>query len=306
MGIDVTILGSGSARPTAHRLPSSHAVAHGRHLFLVDCGEGTQIQMCRCGLSYERVDAIFLTHLHADHTLGIFGLIASMSMTGRRMPLHVFAHPDLEAILQRGIDFFIAHQNFEIKFHPVQDQEPELIYSNRRLTVTSIPLRHRIPTTGYLFQEKPFPRNIHKDAIETLGLTLAQIASLKRGESVELPDGRRFSSEELTYVKRQPASYAYLSDTLYSERAASFIKGVDLLYHEATYLHENLDLARQTGHSTARQAGQIAQIAEAQKLIIGHYSARYRDLHPLLQEAQEVFPSTVLAKEGEVHRVTWR
>ena len=267
MPLDVVILGSGSAKPSATRCPSAHAVVHNRHLFLVDCGEGTQMQMCKCGLAIENVRAVFLTHLHADHVLGIFGLLASLSMSGRREDLDVYAHASFQPILEQNVRFFIVHMNFQVRFHAFDPEQNACVYEDRHLTVSTIPLRHRVPTAGFLFQEKPFPPNIWPEAIARHRLGLAEIASLKAG------------------------------------RAASMVQGVDLLYHEATYMHELLPLARQTGHSTALQAGQFAALAHVGKLIIGHYSARYSNVHPLLAEARSAFPNVVLAREGEAHRV---
>lgn len=263
------------------------------------------MQMRRFGLPIERTEAVFITHLHADHVLGLFGLIASLSMTGRREPLHIFADPSFESVLRENVRFFVVHLNFEICFHPVDPQHPDTVYSDPRFTVTTIPLRHRIATVGYLFRETPYQPNIRREAIAHHGLSLAEIAALKRGESVRSETATPIEPHDVTYYKRQPVSYAYLTDTLYSERAISFIQGVDLLYHEATYSDELLDLARQTGHSTASQAAQVALRAGATKLIIGHYSARYKDLAPLLDEARSLFPNTALAHEGEVHRIAW-
>ena len=303
MPLDVVILGSGSAKPSATRCPSAHAVLHNRHLFLVDCGEGTQMQMCKCGLAIENVRAVFLTHLHADHVLGIFGLLASLSMSGRREDLDVYAHASFQPILEQNVRFFIVHMNFQVRFHAFDPEQNACVYEDRHLAVSTIPLRHRVPTAGFLFHEKPFPPNIRPEAIVRHRLGLAEIASLKEGHDVERESGEVIYAREVLYQKRHPVAYAYLSDTLYSERAASMVQGVDLLYHEATYMHELLPLARQTGHSTALQAGQFAALAHVGKLIIGHYSARYSNVHPLLAEARSAFPNVVLAREGEAHRV---
>ncbi len=302
MPFELTILGSGSARPTATRWPSAHALQCGKTLYLVDCGEGTQMQMARARLAPERVGAIFLSHLHADHVLGVFGLLATLSMTSRTAPLYIHAHRDFESILRSNFDFFVSRQNFELVFCPFE-ASAGLIFENGDLTVSTVPLDHRVPTCGFVIREKPSLPNIRKEKVEEFGLHHEQVRALKRGESVVAPDGRVVAPGQVLYRKHSPSSYAYMSDTRYVPAIAQYFHGVDLLYHEATYLHDLAELAKEVGHSTARQAAEVAALAEAKTLVIGHYSARYTNLEPLLEEARSFFPNTSLAREGDLHTI---
>ena len=300
---ELVVLGSGSAKPTAFRVPSAQALCVGRKIYLIDCGEGTQMQLCKAALPMERVAVVFITHLHADHSLGLFGLIASLSMSGRTAPLEIFAHAALKPILDSVIAFFVVHLNFEIIFHPLPETSGEVIYTDRQLSVSTIPLHHRIPTMGFKFQEHPIPPNIHQEVVEKYSLDRQQIATLKRGEDLLLDSGEYLRTTEALYQRRQPRSFAYMSDTLYTTTAARYVTDVDLLYHEATYRHDLLTLAKTTGHSTAQQAAQFAQLAGVKRLLIGHYSARYTDLTPLLEEAKAFFENTVLARELDVYQI---
>lgn len=300
---DLVVLGSGSAKPTAHRAPSAQALCVGRKIYLIDCGEGTQMQLAKAALPMERVAVVFITHLHADHALGLFGLIASLSMSGRTSPLEIFAHADFKPILDTVVAFFVVHLNFEILFHPLPDAPGEVIYTDRQLSVSTIPLHHRVPTTGFKFQEHPIPPNVRKEFVEKYSLNRQQIATLKRGEDLQLESGESIRTADALYQRHLPRSFAYMSDTLYTSTAAQYVQDVDLLYHEATYMQDLLPLAKTTGHSTAQQAAQFALHAGVKRLIIGHYSARYTDLTPLLEEAKALFPNTILARELDVHQL---
>ncbi len=300
----LVILGSGSARPTAHRAPSAQALCIGRRIYLVDCGEATQMQLSKAAIPLERIAAVFVTHLHADHTLGLFGLLASLSMTGRTAPLAIYAHAPLEAMIAHIIELFIAHLNFEICFHALPDEPGAEIYSDSQISVTTIPLHHRIPTLGFKFAEHPLPPNIRPEIVARYQLSRHEIARLKAGEEVALTsEATILRPSEVLYQRRPPRAFAYMTDTLFTASAAPFVRGVDLLYHEATYTQDLLPLAKQTGHSTAQQAAEFARLAEVKRLVIGHYSARYHDLEPLLAEAQHIFPATVLAKELDIHTI---
>ena len=299
----LVVLGSGSASPTACRAPSAQALCIGRRIYLVDCGEGTQMQLSKATIPLERIVAIFVTHLHADHALGLFGLIASLSMTGRTAPLAVYAHAPLEAMLEHIIELFIAHLNFEIRFYPLPEEAGAEIYTDSQISVSTIPLHHRIKTCGFKFAEHPLPPNLRPEIIEQYQLSRQEIALLKERKEVTLSNGVVLRPDEVLYYRRTPRTFAYMSDTLFTASAAPFVQGVDLLYHEATYTQDLLSLAKQTGHATAQQAAEFASLAQAKRLIIGHYSARYHDLAPLLAEAQQIFPATVLAKELDIHTI---
>ena len=305
MPFDITILGSGSAMPVAHRHPAAQALRVGRHLFLIDCGEGAQLQLRRARLPMEQLVAIFITHLHGDHVLGLVPLLSSLNMTSRSQPLRIYAHAALEPVLQASMELFVGELRFRYIFCPLDPRGGERIYEDRQLTVDTVLLHHRVPCVGFLFREKPPQPNIRQGVLRGHALGVEQIRMLKSGRDVELPSGDVIRASEALYQRRLPVSYAYMSDTRYSESEAQAVSGVDLLYHEATFLEDELPRARATGHTTARQAGQVAKLAGVGKLIIGHFSSRYMDLEPFLEEAQAMFPRTVLAREGETHRVAY-
>lgn len=298
MEFSLTTMGTASAHPIVNRYPSAHVVnIHGR-LFLIDCGEGVQVQLCRCGYSFAKIDNIFISHLHGDHVFGIFGLLSTMSLTGRTAPLHLYAPKDFGSI----VTFFLSHfgegVKFEITHHPLDMKEPELVFSSKSADVFAFPLNHRIPTFGFLFKERDPQKNIHKWKIEADDLTLREIAQLKNGEDVVRENGEILKNEEYTYVPYVARSAAYCSDTAPFPKLTEWIKGVDLLYHEATFGDDLVEMAKATFHSTARQAAQVAVEAGVKKLVVGHYSSRYKDINLLLTQAQEVFPGTILGKEG--------
>lgn len=308
MAFDIVILGCGSARPMAMRHPAAQALVTQRHIYLIDCGEGTQMQMARASLPLERIRAIFLTHLHADHLLGLFGVITSLSMSSRVKPLHIYAHPNLEPWLEFNIRFHVEHKRFPIQFHPIPPAEeltPQAppIYQDKAIRVMGIPLDHRIPTTGFRFQEVATPPNIRQEVVKKYQLVPQQIYHLKQGHALSLANEKVLTPSKALYHKRYPASYAYLSDTRYCPSVLPYIEGIELLYHEATYCADLKELAHTTGHSTAQQAATIARDAKVCKLLVGHYSRRYTTLTPLLEEAQAVFPNTRLAMELDLHRV---
>lgn len=298
MTFSVTILGSSSALPTSKRFPSAHVLNVHERLFLIDCGEGTQIQLRRFKLPMNRINHIFLTHSHGDHVLGIFGLISTFNLLGRKSDLHVYGVADFEEIFYKNIDYFTDQMSFKVIYHVVDPFKVETIYSDKHVVVTTLPLRHRVPTVGYLFREAPRPLNIRKELIAKYNLSLAEIVKIKNGSDYTLNDGTVIPNAELTYISSLPRSYAYCSDTLYSERLVGLVKNVDLLYHEATFLHSDLRLARLTGHSTAQQAATVALKAGVGKLLIGHFSSRYKNEKDLQREAQEIFPATEVVNDG--------
>ena len=301
MTFRVTILGSSSALPTVRKHPSAHALNVHEQFFLIDCGEGTQTQLRRYGISPLKINSIFLTHLHGDHVFGLFGLLSTLGLLGRRTPLHIFAPHPVEAILYSHLQYFDAELPYRLQITEVDTCKYQLIYENKTLEVWTVPLRHRVPTAGYLFREKAPPRNIRKELIPAYGLSLAQIQAAKQGRDIALSDGTLVPNAVLTYQPYIPRSYAYLSDTAYSAKAAGLVAGADLLYHEATFRDADRGLARQTGHSTTLQAAKAALAAGAGRLLIGHFSSRYRDDAALVGEARTLFPATDAAVEGD----TW-
>ncbi|MDR0907057.1 MAG: ribonuclease Z [Rikenellaceae bacterium] len=303
MRFEVTILGSSSASPTAGRHHSAHVLNVREQFYLVDCGEGTQSRLMRAGVSPLKINAIFITHTHGDHIYGLAPLISSLGLAGKKIPLKIFG----PAELGRMIDFYqndFGHPvDFEIQFTAVDTTKNQLIFENKSLEVWTIPLRHRVPTTGYLFREKQGEPNVRKELIERYGLGIAQIVAVKRGEDITLEDGRTVPAAELTYFANRPRSYAYCSDTLSSGKVAGIVSGVDLLYHEATFADSDRHLAKETGHSTATGAAKIASKAGVGRLIIGHFSSRYKELAPLEEEARAVFPESHLAIEGKTFAI---
>jgi ribonuclease Z len=267
--------------------------------FLIDCGEGTQDRMRQYGISPLKLNAIFISHLHGDHVFGLPGVLSTLNHFGRKTPLHLFGPAPIEEILQFHLKHFEQNLGYPIVCHEVNARQESLIYENRVMEVTTIPLRHRIPATGYLFREKTPPLNVDKAVIRRHSLSLAQITALKRGEDILLADGTPLPCAEATYVPYPPRSYAFCSDTLYSGKVVRLIHGVDLLYHEATFLDKDRPLAKETGHTTALQAAKAASLAEVGQLLIGHFSSRYKDDSLLLDEARTLFPNTLIAREGD-------
>ena len=297
----VTILGCGSAKPTLAHYTSSQIVQHRGNLFLVDCGEGVQRSMLRSKISMNKIGHIFLSHLHGDHCLGLVGLISTLGLGQRTGEIVIHAQPDAERVFRPLFDFFCPDLSMTVTFQPYDPQVSEVIYEDRSLLIRTIPLHHRVPTAGFLFQEKPRERHLLVDRCEEVGIPFAYYPGLKRGNDWTDPDsGRVIPNELLTSDPTPSKSYAFCSDTMYAESVVPLVRGCDLLYHEATYGDADAVKARQRGHSTAREAATIALKAEARRLVIGHYSAQFvtsQQEQALLAEAQSVFPNTVLSHE---------
>ncbi len=298
MAITLTILGSSSALPTSERFTSAQVLNVHEHLYLIDCGEGTQIRFRQLKLHFNKLNHIFISHLHGDHFFGIFGLLSSLQLLGRKNILHIYSFPGLENIILNTTKLFGEEFSFPITFHDLQNTKSEILYSNNTIEITSFPLNHRIPTCGFVFREKPKPFNIIKDKINEYNISVNEIRNIKNGSDLVLANGQVILNNELTLPAKKTSSYAYCSDTIYSPEIVTYIKGVDLLYHEATFLDNYLERAKSTFHSTAKQAAEIAKLAEVGKLIIGHYSARYKILDEFLVEAKKVFNETELATDG--------
>lgn len=300
---EVTILGCGSAKPSARHFPSAQIVNVRDKLFLVDCGEGTQIQMCHNRIRFVRMDNVFISHLHGDHCLGLIGLISTLDLLGRTADLNVYAPAQFEKILFDEINFFGRGMGFKVVFHAVDTEKHEILYDDRSLSVYSIPLNHRLPCSGYLFVEKPTLPHIRRDMIDYYDIPFYAIKSIKEGADWITADGTTVPFERLTFPADKARKYAYCSDTAYIPELKDYIKGVDVLYHEATFADDFANLAAERLHSTARQAATVARDSGAGKLVIGHFSSRYDDENILLEQAKEVFPNTVAAKENLVIKV---
>lgn len=295
---EVHILGCGSALPTTRHQATSQVLNIREKLFMIDCGEGTQVQLRRSRLRFSRLNHIFISHLHGDHCFGLIGLISTYAMLERTAQLHIHAHADLQKLLAPQLDYFCKGMTFEVVFHPFNPGEQTVIYEDRSVSVETIPLRHRLPTCGFLFREKPTSRHIRREMIDFYQIPLYMINRIKSGEDYLLDDGTCIPCDRLTLPADPPRSYAYCSDTAYLPRIVDQVRGVDLLFHEATFASSEAVRARQTCHSTAEQAASIARDAQVKKLLIGHFSARYETEDVLLQEAKTVFPDTLLASEN--------
>ena len=295
---EVNILGCGSALPTTRHFSTSQVVNIREKLFMVDCGEGAQLQLRRSKLKFTRLNHIFISHLHGDHCFGLMGLISTFGLLGRTASLHIYAHKELERLLAPQLEFFCKGMTYEVVFHPIDPAKAEVIYDDRSVSVSTIPLKHRIPTCGFLFQEKPTPNHIIRDMVDFYRIPVFELNRIKNGEDYITPEGVVVPNHRLTTPSAAPRSYAYCSDTICQTSIIPQIKEVDLLFHEGTFAQCDAARAKETFHTTAMQAAQIAVEAEAKQLVIGHFSARYEDESILLKEAQTLFPNTLLAKEN--------
>jgi ribonuclease Z len=303
VSFNITILGSSGALPAYGRYPSSQLVEIQNRYFLVDCGEGAQMQLMRFQANLHRINHILISHLHGDHYLGLMGLIFTMHLLRRTNDLHLYSHRGLDEIITAHLKHSRSIPGFKIIFHQLEKDIQEKIFEDDTLSVETIPLAHKIACTGFLFKEKIKPRRIDKSKLPD-GLLIQQIANLKKGHDVVDASGTvLFKNEDLTLPPRRSRTYAYCSDTAYHESIIEQIRGVDILYHEATFSLDEQSKAQETQHSTAAQAATLAKMAEAQKLVIGHFSARYKDLTPLVEEAREIFQPVELAIEGSMFSI---
>ena len=298
MIFEVTILGSSSALPTSQRYPAAHVINAHERFFLIDCGEGTQMQLRRNKIRMGKINNIFISHTHGDHIFGLYGLISTLNLTGRKKDLNIYAPESFGPILSSHLLDFGINLNFELNFVSLSGNDPKGIFEDKNITVSSIPLNHRVPTYGFIFQEKLKERNIIKELIKEYNLSLRDIVAIKRGEDYISDDGIVIPNKKLTSDPARPRSYAYCSDTAWFKRLSSMVKDVDLLYHESTFGSELEDLAKATGHSTARQAAMVARDAGAGRLLLGHFSARYKEVDKLVEEAREVFDACEAAEDN--------
>lgn len=296
MNFELTILGSNAAVPAHGRHLSAQVLTVGNESYLIDCGEGTQFQMMKFHVKRYKINHIFISHLHGDHIFGLIGLLMSYDLRGRQQPLHIYSPKGLQAMIEIQ---FNEPPKFPLHFHVTDPTHSSLLFENKQVEVRSIPLVHRAPCHGFLFSEKPRLANVIKDKIEAYQIPYQVIPTIKNGADYTLEDGTVIPNEELTKPAGSPRRFAYCSDTMYSEAILPIIEGVDILYHEATFMHDLLSKAEKTMHTTAYQAAHLAQKANVKQLILGHFSSRYSDLAPLLKEAQNVFEQTTLVEEGK-------
>ena len=299
----VHILGCGSALPTPRHYASAQVVEVRGKLFLVDCGEGTQIQLRRSRIRFTKISAVFISHLHGDHCFGLIGMLSTFGLLGRTARLAVYAPSEMEDMLHRQMKLFCHDFDYEVEFHAIDTLQQQVIYEDRSLTVESIPLEHRMPCCGFLFREKPQLPHIRRDMIDFYQIPISQINNIKNGADWLTVEGEMIPNSRLVVQAEPSRSYAYCSDTRYIPTLHERIQGVTTLYHESTYGEDNLLLAEKYYHSTARQAALVAQAAHAGQLLLGHYSSRYEDEEVLLQEAKKVFPNAHLTDEQAIFDV---
>jgi ribonuclease Z len=303
MSIQLSILGSNAAVPAHGRNMTAQLLNMREHHFLIDCAEGTQHQFQHFGFKLQKINHIFISHLHGDHIFGLPGFLLSMSLNNRKDTLHIFGPFGIKTYLDTCFSISQSHLSFEIKFHETDPQKSYLLFENNDLTVNSFPLLHRIPTQGFLFREKIQPRKMLKEKIGEYGIPFQDITKIKEGKDWMSPNGKLIKNSELTSDPAAPKSFAYCSDTAFSNQIIPIVANADLLYHEATYTHDLLEQANLSGHSTAIQAAEIAKNAGVKKLLIGHFSSRYANPQCLLDEAKTIFPNTELAIDGHIYSV---
>ena len=303
MPFELTILGSNSALPTSDRYPTAQVLNILGRFFLIDCGEGTQIQLRRNKIGFAKIQHIFISHLHGDHYYGLIGLISTLNLLGLKTDIHIYAPSEIKYLLQPQLDFLKGDLNLKLIFHPLNFKKTQQIFIDKRVEVLSFPLKHSISTCGFLFRELPRLANIKKEMIKEYKIPIASIKEIKDGADFITAEGEVIPNEKLTNRPAEPRSYAFCTDTAFHPPLIEVIKNVDLLYHEATFLESMRDFATKTMHSTAIDAANMAKLANAKKLLIGHFSARYNDIKLFETEAKTVFENTEAVKEGKKYKV---
>lgn len=297
--VQLQILGAGSAVPTKKFSHPSQVLSLREKVFMIDCGEGTQHQVRRFGVRVSRLNHIFISHLHGDHCFGLVGLISTLDTQGRTSDVYVHCYPELEQLVRPLISYFCKGLSFKVFFEPFSPSQSEVIYDDKSLSVRTFPLKHSVHASGFLFQEHEKERHLDGELVKYFKIPVAQLPLIKRGADFITPDGEVIPNRQLTTDPTPAKSFAYCSDTAYSERYLEYIEGVDCLFHEATFLQRDLPSAKKTMHCTASQAATIAKMANVKQLVIGHYSARYDDPQELLEEARQIFEATDFAADGK-------
>ncbi len=296
---ELLVLGTSSASPTSNRNPSAQLLNICERYFLIDCGEATQIQLRKYKAKFQSIDHILISHLHGDHFFGLPGLLSSMHLLGRKQQLHIYGPKGLKQLIEQINSVSETTLNYPILWHETTDSGLNLLYEDEKLSVHSFPLKHRIYCTGFLFREKPLPRKIDRYKLEKFGVSTADIGVLRLGKDVMNQSGDLVLNSEVTLDPDFPRSYAYCSDTIYYPDTVDYIKNADVLYHESTFLDDNIERAKKTFHSTAKQAATIAKLSNVKQLLMGHFSARYHQLDAFMEEAKPIFENCLLAIEGK-------
>ena len=297
--MQLTVIGSNAATPRKNAQTTSQLLEIKGNLVLIDCGEGTQIQLRKHKIKFARIQHIFISHLHGDHFYGLIGLISTFRLLGRSADLHIYGPTGIKEIITLQLKLANSWTDYNLYFHELEDQHAALILDHEKFTVETLPLDHRVYTNGFLFSEKRGLRKINKIAIEKYGVDRSDMENLKNGKDIRLEDGKILSNSLLTYDPEPPKSYAFCSDTAYKPDLANMIKGISCLYHEATFLQAHQDLAHKTKHSTAAEAAKIASNAKVHKLILGHFSSRYSDRNQFILQARQYFDNVYLAEDGK-------
>jgi ribonuclease Z len=300
---NITILGSNSATPTLLRNPSSQVVNINEQLYMIDCADGTQVQLRKYKIKFKRINHIFISHLHGDHYFGLIGLISSFHLLGRKNDLHIYAPPQLEEIINIQFEASKTVLNYPLHFHYLHQNITETIFENNIITVKAFTLEHSIPTWGFIFSEKQGKRNIIKSFANEMSIPYNEYLKIQNGANFIDSDGKIYKNKSITTDPPKVRSYAYCSDTGYFEKIIPVIKDVNVLYHESTFAEDKKESAKEKFHSTAKDAARIAQKANVKKLLLGHYSSRYKDTSPLLEEAKSIFPNTALSYDGLVFEI---
>lgn len=305
MPFELTILGSSSAMPTSEKYPTAQVLNVLGRFFLIDCGEGTQHQLRKNRINYSKINHIFISHLHGDHFFGLIGFLSTLILQGRRSELHIYAHSELQRYTKFQLEFLeMTEPGFPIIFHPLNFKRPQVILEDKKLKVTSFPLKHRISCCGFKFEEQPREANIIKERIRDYNIPIREIKNIKAGADFIFEDGTRIPNADLVIPAKPPRSYAFCSDTAYNPKMLPVIEQVDLLYHEATFATEDAKVAADTHHSTGVDAARIAQAANVKQLLIGHFSTRYKNPEIILEQSRVVFPNTNAAKENKSYAIS--
>jgi ribonuclease Z len=298
--MNLTILGCYAATPRTMTNPTSQVLEIKDRMFLIDCGEGTQVQLRKNKLRFSKINHVFISHLHGDHFYGLIGLISTFSLLNRQTDLHVYGPKGVKEIILLQLKLSNSWTGYNLCFHELEGKEPEIIYEDKKVMVSTIPLKHRVYTNGFLFREKPGERKLNIEAVENYGIDIVYYQKIKNGGDITLDDGRVVSNIELTFDPLPSKSYAFCSDTLYDESIVPLIKNVDVVYHESTFLDSEMHLCEKTMHTTAKQAATIAKMANVKQLVLGHFSTRYSSVELFKEEAQTIFENVELADDGKV------
>jgi ribonuclease Z len=298
--MNLTILGCYAATPRTLTNPTSQVLEIKNRMFLIDCGEGTQVQLRKNKIKFSRINHVFISHLHGDHFYGLIGLVSTFSLLNRQADLHVYGPKGIKEITLLQLKLSASWTSYNLYFHELEGKEPQVVFEDDKVLVTTIPLKHRIYTNGYLFREKTGDRKLNLDAVLNHNIETCYYNKIKSGSDMTLDDGTVIPNEVLTFDPLPPKSYAFCSDTVYDETILPLIKDVDVLYHESTFLDSEKHLCEKTMHTTAKQAGTIAKLANARQLILGHFSTRYGSIEPFKEEALTVFDQVQLADDGKI------